>query len=61
MQANPVVWFEIYVQDMDRARAFYETVFDCRLEALGAPDGEAGGMQTPCRSCHVGLRKFAPD
>ena len=36
MQANPVVWFEIYVQDMDRARAFYETVFDCRLEALGA-------------------------
>lgn len=45
MQANPVVWFEIYVQDMDRARAFYETVFDCRLEALGAPDGEAGGMQ----------------
>ena len=37
MQANPVVWFEIYVQDMDRARAFYETVFDCRLEALGAP------------------------
>ena len=47
MQANPVVWFEIYVQDMDRARAFYETVFDCRLEALGAPDGEAGGWNAP--------------
>lgn len=24
---NPVGWFEIYVQDMERARAFYETVF----------------------------------
>ena len=27
MNPNPVRWFEIYVQDMDRARKFYETVF----------------------------------
>lgn len=26
MQGNPVVWFEIYVQDMARACRFYETV-----------------------------------
>ena len=26
MKPNPVVWFEIYVQDMARARKFYETV-----------------------------------
>lgn len=31
---HPVVWFEIYVQDMPRAKAFYETVFHVRLEPL---------------------------
>ena len=35
---NPVGWFEIYVQDMDRARAFYETVFLAPLERVDAPD-----------------------
>mgnify|MGYP003584167428 CR=1 FL=1 len=34
---NPVVWFEIYVQDMPRARAFYEAVLGVKLEALSAP------------------------
>ena len=28
MQPNPVVWFEIYVSDLQRARNFYETLFD---------------------------------
>lgn len=28
---NPVGWFEIYVQDMDRAKAFYEHVFQGKL------------------------------
>jgi predicted enzyme related to lactoylglutathione lyase len=27
MLSNPVNWFEIYVQDMVRAKAFYEGVF----------------------------------
>jgi predicted enzyme related to lactoylglutathione lyase len=31
---NPVGWFEIYVQDMSRAKAFYESVFATRLERL---------------------------
>lgn len=26
MQNNPVGWFEIYVNDMERAKKFYETV-----------------------------------
>jgi predicted enzyme related to lactoylglutathione lyase len=30
--ANPVGWFEIPVTDMERAIAFYEAVFDVRLE-----------------------------
>lgn len=37
MNNNPVVWFEIYVQDMNRARAFYEAVFGVRLEKLESP------------------------
>jgi hypothetical protein len=31
---NPVGWFEIYVQDMDRARRFYETVLGLTLDRL---------------------------
>lgn len=31
---NPVVWFEIYVQDMTRARTFYETVLKRELQHL---------------------------
>jgi hypothetical protein len=33
---NPVGWFEIYVDDIDRARAFYEAVLAIRLERLDA-------------------------
>jgi predicted enzyme related to lactoylglutathione lyase len=40
MAANAVSWFEIYVQDMPRARAFYEKVFDRRLERLDSGDIE---------------------
>lgn len=38
-QFNPVGWFEIYVNDMDRAQKFYETVLDVQLEKLPTPDG----------------------
>ena len=31
---NPVGWFEIYVKDIVRAKAFYESVFDVTLEKL---------------------------
>lgn len=34
MKNNPVGWFEIYVQDMPRAKTFYETVFSTKLEKL---------------------------
>lgn len=40
MNENPVRWFEIYVQDMARARRFYETVFATTLQQLNAPAGE---------------------
>ena len=37
---NPVGWFVIHVQDMPRARAFYESVFNVQLADLGGPDME---------------------
>ncbi len=40
MQINPVVWFEIYVQDMPRARRFYEAVLDIKLEKMPAPTAD---------------------
>lgn len=38
MEQNIVGWFEIYVQDMDRAKAFYQKVFAVSLQKLEAPD-----------------------
>ena len=37
MKNNPVSWFEIYVSDMPRAKAFYEAVFAVELSHLPAP------------------------
>ena len=37
MKKNPVGWFEIYVNDLDRARLFYESVFEITLEKLDSP------------------------
>lgn len=35
--SNPVGWFEIYVEDMPRAKAFYEAVFGVTFTALESP------------------------
>ena len=40
MKNNPVGWFEIYVDDIERARNFYEGVLALSLEKLNAPDIE---------------------
>lgn len=37
MTYNPVVWFELYVQEMERARTFYEAVFGLTLTRLESP------------------------
>jgi hypothetical protein len=37
MKPNPVAWFEIYVQDMERAKRFYETVLETTLQYLPTP------------------------
>ena len=38
MLNNPVRWFEIYVQDMERAKKFYEAVFQLKLEQINNPN-----------------------
>ena len=40
MKSNPVVHFEIYVEDMTRAKAFYEAVFETNLEQMPNPTPE---------------------
>ena len=44
MKTNPVGWFEIYVEDMERAKRFYETVFDARLNKMDNPALEMWGF-----------------
>lgn len=40
MANNPVGWFEIYVQDMNRAKEFYQVVLKHKLEKLPNVDME---------------------
>lgn len=44
---NAVAWFDIYVNELDRAVAFYETVLGCKLEPMGDPTGETKMMSFP--------------
>lgn len=50
---NPVGWFEIYVQDMQRAKAFYEAVFDTQFSKLENP-GQPPGMEMWAFPMHQG-------
>ena len=61
MQSNPVRWFEIYVQDMPRAKRFYEGMLGLKLERLGSPEIEmqAFGMD-PGKSGTGGALVKAP-
>ncbi len=44
MNRNPVCWFEIYVEDMQRARRFYETVFLVSLQRINNAEIEMWGF-----------------
>lgn len=35
---NPVDWFEIYVDDLQRAKNFYEGIFQVSLDPMNDPD-----------------------
>lgn len=34
---NPVSWFEIYTDDMERAKKFYQSVFDVTFDGVNDP------------------------
>lgn len=42
---NPVVWFELYVQDLAKSRAFYQAVFKIELQTLDVPDSEGPAIE----------------
>ncbi len=44
-KGNPVVWFEIYVDNMSRAKKFYEGVFKTKLENLQNPGTIEEGLE----------------
>lgn len=44
---NAVGWFDIYVEDLSRAVAFYEAVLGTTLEEMGDPTGESQMMSFP--------------
>lgn len=44
--SNPVRWFEIYVSDMQRAKAFYEKTLGRKLDKLDTPGPGVGEMWT---------------
>lgn len=53
MQHNAVGWFEIYVQDMERARKFYESTFQIKLTRLPSPEIEMWAF-----SSESGMEKY---
>jgi predicted enzyme related to lactoylglutathione lyase len=55
MANNPVAWFEIYVDDMARARKFYSEVLAVNLEPLASPgDSPIEMMAFPSNMEHYG-------
>ena len=44
MSGNPVTWFEIYVEDMPRAKTFYEKTLGIQLEKLDTAGGDVTEM-----------------
>lgn len=54
MKSNPIIWCEIYVQDMDRAKSFYESVFQVNLEKLESPNSHIDMWAFPMAMDKVG-------
>ncbi|HAS8285029.1 VOC family protein [Vibrio vulnificus] len=39
MDKNPIGWFEIYVDDVERAKHFYQSIFQVTFEQMMDPTG----------------------
>lgn len=44
---NAIGWFDIFVDDLERAVAFYQNVLACELAPIGDPTGETQMMSFP--------------
>lgn len=42
---NPVGWFEIYVDDMDKAKRFYQDVLQTELTSISPDGAEESGLE----------------
>lgn len=65
---NPIVWFEIYAQDLERAKKFYETVLATELRKLESPNPEMELWTFPMEDNKYGatgalvkMKGFAPE
>ena len=50
---NAVGWFDIYVDDLDRAVAFYETVLGCQMMSFPADMSQYGAGGALSKSEHA--------
>jgi predicted enzyme related to lactoylglutathione lyase len=46
-EQNAIGWFDIYVDDLQRAATFYEAVFQRPLQPMGDPTGETAMLAFP--------------
>ncbi|MEQ1814685.1 MAG: VOC family protein [Candidatus Nitrotoga sp.] len=58
MISNPVGWFEIYVDNMERAKKFYESVFSVKLERLNSPEIKMYSPEIEMWSFPVAMNEF---
>ena len=54
MRTNPGRWFEIYVKDISRAKEFYESVLETKLEKLNTPNLEYWAFPTEKTAMGIG-------
>lgn len=52
--SNAIGWFDIYVQDMNRALRFYQTVLQMQLQEIVDPTGETQMMSFPANMATYG-------
>lgn len=62
---NPIIWFEIYVSNMDRAKKFYETVFELTMAQIPFAEGQMWGFPSNpekwgCSGTLVQMAGFTP-
>jgi len=50
---NPVGWFDIYVSNLNRAKKFYETVFNTQLVDLPIEWGKQSLFPSDNKSVHI--------